>query len=154
KAFDGIMEKHGVEKIKTIGDAYMAAGGLSDQGAHSIKSTVNAALDMQAFIINRKQELNKNGIPAFEMRIGIHAGPVVAGIVGVKKFQYDLWGDTVNTASRIESNGQTGKVNISKTVYDAVKDQEGYLFESRGKIAAKGKGEIEMWFVSRAALQG
>ena len=150
QAFDGIMEKYGVEKIKTIGDAYMAAGGLSDRGTPSIKATVDAALEMQAFIIDRKQELNKNGIPAFEMRIGIHTGPVVAGIVGVKKFQYDLWGDTVNTASRIESNGQTGKVNISKTTYHALKDEDGYVFESRGKIAAKGKGEMDMWFVSRA----
>ena len=94
--------------------------------------------------------MDEKGIPAFEMRIGIHAGPVVAGIVGVKKFQYDLWGDTVNTASRIESNGEVGKVNISKSAYDAIRDEAGYVFESRGKIKAKGKGDIEMWFVSRA----
>jgi class 3 adenylate cyclase len=105
---------------------------------------------MQDFIRERKAAMDIKGIPAFEMRIGIHAGPVVAGIVGVKKFQYDLWGDTVNTASRIESNGEVGKVNISKAAYDAIKDEKGYVFESRGNIKAKGKGDIEMWFVSRA----
>jgi len=89
------------------------------------------------------------GKPAFEMRVGIHTGPVVAGIVGVKKFQYNIWGDTVNTASRIESNGQAGKVNISQATYELLKDHDTVFdFESRGKIEAKGKGEIEMFFVS------
>jgi class 3 adenylate cyclase len=87
------------------------------------------------------------GLPAFEMRVGIHTGPVVAGIVGVKKFQYDIWGDTVNTASRMESSGELGKVNISQTTYSMLKDDPQFIFESRGKIQAKGKGEIEMWFV-------
>ncbi|MCZ4409012.1 hypothetical protein O3Q51_09345 [Cryomorphaceae bacterium 1068] len=149
QAFDGIMERYEVEKIKTIGDAYMAAGGLSHQKGNTVKDTVDAALEMQEFIRERKSSMDKKGIPAFEMRIGIHAGPVVAGIVGVKKFQYDLWGDTVNTASRIESNGEVGKVNISKAVYDVIKDEAKYTFESRGRIKAKGKGDIEMWFVSR-----
>jgi class 3 adenylate cyclase len=149
EAFDGIMEKYGVEKIKTIGDSYMAAGGLSGHSANFIKNTVDAALAMQEFISLRKNEMDTKDIPAFEMRLGIHAGPVVAGIVGVKKFQYDLWGDTVNTASRIESNGEAGKVNISKAAYDAIKDEQGYIFKSRGKVNTKGKGDVEMWFVSR-----
>ena len=84
------------------------------------------------------------------MRVGIHTGPVVAGIVGVKKFQYDIWGDTVNTASRMESSSEVGKVNISQATYELLKDDQDFAFESRGKIEAKGKGEMEMYFVSKA----
>ncbi len=147
KAFDYICESHGVEKIKTIGDAYMAAGGLPIPSEDSIKNTVLAALEMQAFISNRIIEKDKLNEMSFKMRLGIHTGPVVAGIVGVKKFQYDIWGDTVNTASRMESSGETGRVNISEDTYAALKDDSEFTFESRGKIEAKGKGEIEMYFV-------
>ena len=147
EAFDGIMEKYNVEKIKTIGDAYMAAGGLPVPTDDSVKNTVLAALEMQAFISKRKSEMDAAGKPAFEMRVGIHTGPVVAGIVGVKKFQYDIWGDTVNTASRMENSGEVEKVNISQATYELLKDDPDFTFESRGKIEAKGKGEIEMWFV-------
>lgn len=147
EAFDGIMAKYGIEKIKTIGDAYMAAGGLPVPTDDSLKKTVLAALEMQAFIGKRKVELDANGLTSFEMRVGIHTGPVVAGIVGVKKFQYDIWGDTVNTASRLESLGEVGKVNIGESSYELLKDDPDFIFESRGKIEAKGKGEIEMWFV-------
>ena len=148
EAFDAIMEKYGIEKIKTIGDAYMAAGGLPVPSDTSTKSTVLAGLEMQVFIEKRKAEKKSHGLMAFGMRVGIHTGPVVAGIVGVKKFQYDIWGDTVNTASRIENNGEEGKVNISLSTYGLLKDDRAFLFESRGKIEAKGKGEIEMYFVS------
>ena len=87
------------------------------------------------------------GLPFFEMRVGIHTGPVVAGIVGVKKFQYDIWGDTVNTASRMESSGEVGQVNISEATYALVKSEAGLTFTPRGKVLAKGKGEMEMYFV-------
>ena len=148
KAFDGICVKYNVEKIKTIGDAYMAAGGLPLPSDESVVNTVLAALEMQSFITERKaQKLAKNEIP-FEMRVGIHTGPVVAGIVGVKKFQYDIWGDTVNIASRMESNGAIEKVNISQGTYDLIKEDPRFVFDARGKIRAKGKGEIEMYFVS------
>lgn len=148
--FDEIMNKYQIEKIKTIGDAYMAAGGLSGRTEDSVKRTVLAALDMQKFISNRKTEKDLVGDPSFEMRVGINTGPVVAGIVGVKKFQYDIWGDTVNVASRMESSGFAGRVNISPSTYDWIKDDPELIFESRGKINVKGKGLMEMWFVSVA----
>lgn len=150
EAFDGIMSKYNVEKIKTIGDAYMAAGGLPIPSHDSVRNTVLAALEMQTFIAKRKAELDAAGKPGFEMRVGVHTGPVVAGIVGVKKFAFDVWGDTVNTASRMESSGEVGKVNISQSTYELLKDDPEFAFESRGKIEVKGKGEIGMYFVTPA----
>jgi class 3 adenylate cyclase len=149
EAFDYIVEKYGIEKIKTIGDSYMAAGGLPVPKEDSVKNTVLAALEMQTFISKRKQELDARGLAGFEMRVGIHTGPVVAGIVGVKKFQYDIWGDTVNTASRMENSGEVAKVNISQSTYEILKGDSGFRFESRGKIKVKGKGEVEMYFVDK-----
>ena len=148
KAFDDIITQRGIEKIKTIGDAYMCAGGLPDPKTSSPIAVVHAALEMQAFMEQRKMERDALGEPAFEMRLGIHTGPVVAGIVGVKKFQYDIWGDTVNTASRMESSGEVGHVNISESTYELVKDAPEFFFKSRGKVQAKGKGEMEMFFVT------
>ena len=149
--FDNLCDKYGIEKIKTIGDSYMCASGISLSKHDTVKNTVLAALDMQSFINNRFEEKRLNNEVGFEMRLGINTGPIVAGIVGVKKFQYDIWGDTVNIASRMESNGQVGKVNISKQTYELIKDDQQFTFEKRGKIQAKGKGEIEMYFVERTA---
>jgi class 3 adenylate cyclase len=145
--FDRIMEKYGIEKIKTIGDAYMAAGGIPVPIATHAVDIVNAAFEIRQFIEDGRARKIAEGLPFFEIRIGIHTGPVVAGIVGVKKFAYDIWGDTVNTASRMESSGAPGKINISSTTYKLVKDK--FKCEHRGKIAAKGKGEIDMYFVEK-----
>ncbi|MBV6404410.1 MAG: hypothetical protein GFGODING_01161 [Flavobacteriales bacterium] len=149
-AFDDIIARYGIEKIKTIGDAYMCAAGLPDPYHAGPVDVVQAALDMQAFIGERRRQRQAAGAFAFEMRSGIHTGPVVAGIVGVKKFQYDIWGDTVNTAARMETAGEVGRVNISPATYARIKDAPGLRFIPRGGVEVKGKGTMEMWFVERA----
>jgi class 3 adenylate cyclase len=145
KAFDKIISNHNIEKIKTIGDSYMCAGGLPVSNSTHATDVVNAAIEILQFMQQHFEQRKKDGKEVFEIRIGIHTGPVVAGIVGVKKFAYDIWGDTVNTASRMESSGEAGKVNISGSTYKLVKEK--FHCVHRGKIQAKNKGEIDMYFV-------
>ncbi|MCI3935732.1 hypothetical protein MQX03_00870 [Chryseobacterium aahli] len=143
-AFDMIMEKHGLEKIKTIGDAYLAVCGLPLKNKSHAYQTILVALDIIDFIEQRKKT-NPNTL---DIRIGINSGSLIAGIVGVKKFAYDIWGDTVNTAARMEQNSDKGKINISESTYQLVKDD--FTFEFRGKIETKGKGAMEMYFVTKS----
>jgi len=143
--FDSLVVRYGLEKIKTIGDAYMCAGGIPEECTTNPLKVVLAALELQDFMRKEENKRREEGKVFWELRLGIHTGPVVAGVVGQKKFAYDIWGDTVNTASRMESSGTPGRVNISSFTYEQVKD---YIHcTSRGKIAAKNKGEIEMYYV-------
>jgi predicted ATPase/class 3 adenylate cyclase len=143
--FDKILIKHSIEKIKTIGDSYMCAGGLPNVNFTHSHDIVKAALEMKHFIAEANAERRLQNKPTFECRIGIHTGPVVAGIVGIIKFAYDIWGDTVNIASRMEQNGASGKINISESTYSLVKDF--YPCEYRGEIEAKNKGKLKMYFI-------
>jgi len=143
RTFDAIMENNGMEKIKTIGDAYLAVSGIPVHNDRHAYNAIKAAREIIAFMKERNERVN-----TFQIRIGIHSGPLVAGIVGVKKFAYDIWGDTVNTASRMESTSEAGKINISEATHKlAIND---FTFTYRGKIDAKHKGEIDMYFVDSA----
>ncbi len=141
-AFDRIIGKYHIEKIKTIGDAYLAVSGLPHPCHHHASEIVKAALECRDFMLARKKKLGNH---TFSMRIGIHTGTVVAGIVGVKKFAFDIWGDTVNTAARMEQYSLPDKINISSTTYELVKNE--FNCTDRGDIDAKHKGMMRMYFV-------
>jgi class 3 adenylate cyclase len=143
--FDTIISKYRIEKIKTVGDAYICASGLSDMNA-SPSDMVKAALEIQDFLQHIKAERLSQGLPYFEARVGIHTGPVVAGVVGKNKFAYDIWGDTVNTAARMEEACEPGRVNVSEDTHWLAKYE--FEWQDRGRVAAKNKGHMNMYYVT------
>jgi class 3 adenylate cyclase len=149
---DRLSEQYGLEKIKTIGDSYMLAGGVPTAREDCLEATADMALD----ILDRIRDFASQSALPVDVRVGIHTGTVVAGVIGEKKFAYDLWGDTVNTASRMESSGEAGRVHVSETVYLKLKHIPRFAFEERGEIAVKGKGAMRTYFLNRsvATLSG
>lgn len=150
RAFDNIVDKYDMEKIKTIGDAYMCACGLPRADSQNAVKAVRAAIDMQQFIKGFGLASRIQNLPVFEIRIGIHTGPVIAGVVGSRKFAYDIWGDTVNLASLMEQHGEPGTINISTSTYSLI--QNGFDCKARGKIEVKSKGGLDMYFVGEEIM--
>jgi guanylate cyclase len=146
--FDALVERHGLEKIKTIGDCYMAAAGVPDPGPDHARRAARLALDMRDVVATWEVA----GLPGLELRIGINSGPVIAGVIGTKRFLYDLWGDAVNTASRMESHGTPGQIQITRSTYELVKDE--FVCRPRGTISVKGKGEMETWYLDGPRSSG
>jgi adenylate cyclase len=142
--FDDLVERHGLEKIKTIGDCYMAAAGVPDPRPDHARAAALLALDMR----EAAAASDVGEEPSLRLRIGINSGPVVAGVIGTKRFLYDLWGDAVNTASRMESQGTPGEIQITRETYELLRDE--FVCERRGTIPVKGKGEMETWYLVRA----
>jgi class 3 adenylate cyclase len=149
--FDKITEKYNLEKLKTIGDSYMCAGGLPIKNNTHPVDTCLASLELKLLMNQIKELQDSLGLEFWELRIGIHCGPVIAGVIGEKKFAYDIWGDAVNIASRLESSGATGEINISKSVFEKV--EKFFICEYRGKIPAKNKGDVDMYFLKRIKPQ-
>ena len=144
-AFDQVIEKYHLEKLKTIGDSYMCGGGIPMPTSTHAFDVVLAALEIQRFMDTRKQKKFELNLPYWNTRIGIHSGSLLSGVIGKKKFVYDVWGDTVNLASRMESSGVAGRINISQSTFELVKDS--FEVEYRGKIVAKNMGEVDMYLI-------
>lgn len=147
RGFDEIIDPYPVEKIKTIGDAYMCVSGLPHEHEQHAQVMVEVALKMRDFMLRLRRDRQLRDDHYFDVRIGLSSGPVIAGVVGTKKFQYDIWGDTVNTAARMEQNSEKDRVNISQSTYGLVKDTSSLYFESRGSLKVKNKGEMYMYYV-------
>ncbi len=143
--FDELAGEYGIEKIKTIGDAYMCISGVPTPDASAVQNIIRFALDLQHRLADWNAKRAESGLPLFQARIGIHTGPVVAGVVGIKKFSYDVWGDTVNVAARMEKKGAAGKVNVSAATYELVQDH--FQFEARGEVEVKNMAPMQMYFV-------
>ena len=143
--FDLITEALGVEKIKTIGDAYLCVGGIPEPDPHHPVQVLRAAFQIRDFIRQRKTTMEAKGLDYWDVRIGVHSGPLTAGVVGKRKFAYDIWGDTVNTAARLESHGKPGRINVSQQVFEQIR--HAFDCTHRGEIRAKGKGKMDMYFV-------
>ena len=146
-AFDDICDELGVEKIKTIGDAYMAAAGVPSHCADHAQRAVRVGLRLVDFVEQR----NQRSAFKWNLRVGVHSGPVVSGVVGKRKYAFDVWGDTVNIAARMESSGEPGRVNASAYTVHLIQNE--FACEYRGKLGAKGNGEIDMYFIQGAQLQ-
>ena len=147
RRFDQLLADCGMEKLKTIGDSYMAAGGVPEPNRSHPVDAALFALGLRGFVADTGREREAAGLPFFPIRIGLHTGPLVAGVIGEQRFLYDLWGDTVNTASRMESRGEPGRINISEATHRLVAPW--FECASRGRIEVKGKGEVEMFFLDR-----
>ncbi|MEW9921336.1 adenylate/guanylate cyclase domain-containing protein [Marimonas sp. MJW-29] len=145
RAFDELAEKHGLEKIKTIGDAYMVAAGMPNPCGDPVHRVAEMALDMQRTVADMADEFPEG----LEVRIGLHAGPAVAGVIGNKKLFYDVWGETVNTASRMESHGEPGRIQVTGPAHEELAGD--YSFEPRGTVEVKGMGSVETWWLAGKA---
>lgn len=140
-AFDRLADRYSVEKIRTIGDNYMAACGVPEADPRHAQNIAHMALEMQAYA----SQISRQGTQAVQFRIGIHSGPLIAGIVGIRKFQFDIWGDTVNTASRMESQGRSGKIQVTQATYELLQDE--FILQPGGMLEVKGKGQMPVWFL-------
>ena len=145
--FDGLSARYGVEKLKTIGDGYLCVAGLQGDAVEAGGKMLKFAQEILAFVLKRKGEVEASGKKYWNIRIGVHCGPLVAGVVGVKRMAYDIWGDTVNVAARLQQGSEPGRINLSKDFRDLVADR--IEAESRGKMPMKHHGEMEMFFLQK-----